>query len=768
MSRFVLFLLLLPLFSAAQTTGTFGFEYRPDAARLVQNGTDTLRLAFAGGFNAPQFSPIELNGDGQTDLYAFDRQTGRSYTFLNGMAPGGARRWVYAPAYEAFFPTDLESWVLLRDYDCDGRPDLFTFARGGNIRVFRNVPGGPPGAPPRFELSAGQLRFTGTGTTDVNLVNGIYNVPAIEDVNGDGRPDILLFNFASSTNLELYLNSGATCGGLSYALSSLFWGQLTVCGCTSYARPGVACRPGPAPRQTTHTPGHSALLLDVDGSGSPDLVAGGDNCTELAVLLNSGPDVVGARFGPGAAVSPFGAGLPVFPAAYRFDANFDGRPDIVVTSSILTNDEDLTSLRATVRLFENTAAAGATPNYQRVARPFLQGDMLDVSEQAAPALADIDGDGRLDMLVGNFADQTGSGPAGYRASLHHYRNVGTARRPVFELVTDDYLGLAARGRRRLRPSFVDLNADGAVDLVYGATNPATRAHTLYFRLNQAAAGQPLSFAAAPETALLGAPGSLLPNLDENTATFFDVDNDGQPDLLLGTNEPDATGLRGSLRYYRNRGTGAPETRFELVNADFGQVRAARGGRPPGLAVVVADFDTDGQPDLLTLDGTGEVQLFANLRAQAGAGGAFAGRRNLFFNALTNQLAEARPGALSRVPAGAAADLDADGRPELLLGTEAGGLLSYGVVRAQVLPTQAPAAAPLAFSFYPNPTHDELTLNLPQPAQVDVLDLAGRRVRQAALPAGQPTLPLRGLAPGMYLLRAITADGRSATRRLAVE
>jgi hypothetical protein len=54
--------------------------------------------------------------------------------------PGGAgRRWQYAPDYEWAFPTDLNGWVLLRDYDCDGRPDLFTFASGGDIRVLRNV-----------------------------------------------------------------------------------------------------------------------------------------------------------------------------------------------------------------------------------------------------------------------------------------------------------------------------------------------------------------------------------------------------------------------------------------------------------------------------------------------------------------------------------------------------------------------------------------------------------------------------------------------------
>lgn len=172
-----------------------------------------------------------------------------------------------------------------------------------------------------------------------------------------------------------------------------------------------------------------------------------------------------------------------------------------------------------------------------------------------------------------------------------------------------------------------------------------------------------------------------------------------------------------------------------------------------------------------MDGSGDVHLFANLRGQRAAGGAFAGRTSLFFNALTNQLEAARLGAGYQVhPAAAAADLDGDGRPELLIGTESGGLLSYGA-HLQGLAARAPAALPtpsFGFDLYPNPARDEATLTLPAPARVEVLDLAGRRIRTAALPAGRQALSLRGLAAGLYLLRATTADGRAATRRLAVE
>jgi hypothetical protein len=184
---FLLWLLGLGIAGRAQaqtSTTQFGFEFG-SVAKVVQ-GTDTLAHAWVGGLNTPQFSTIDLNGDGQADLYAFDRQTARSYTFLNVAAAGGTgRRWQYAPDYESLFPGDLSGWVLLRDYDCDGHADLFTYASGGDIRVFHNVAG--TGGRPSFVLANNQLRFPVANGFISNLNIGSYNTPAIQDVNGDGR-----------------------------------------------------------------------------------------------------------------------------------------------------------------------------------------------------------------------------------------------------------------------------------------------------------------------------------------------------------------------------------------------------------------------------------------------------------------------------------------------------------------------------------------------------------------------------------------------------
>jgi len=488
MPRFYAHLLALLFFSGvarAQSATGFGFEYRPVAK--VVHGTDTLRNAWAGGLNTPQFSTIDLDGDGQPDLFAFDHESSRCYTFLSVAAPGTAagRRWEYAPQYESLFPADLESWALLRDYDCDGRPDLFTYINGGEIRVFRNV---LANGRPSFQLTTNQIRFSGSFVGTANLTIGGYNLPAIQDVNGDGKLDIMAYDFASASFIGQYLNtSPGTCGGaLTFTLTTDNWGGIQSCGgCAEFMFNGQPCFTA---RQPNHTGGHSLLLLDLDGDGDQDLLDGRDNCPELTRLLNLGTTTAPVLTRAGISASFPSAATPVhvpeFPAGYSFDTNFDGRSDLVVAPNLASNLADQVSLRQPVQLFENTAASGAPVFVYRPAG-FLQADMMDVSEGAAPTLGDIDGDGLPDLLIGNHADRVSNV---YRATLTYYRNVGTRARPVFQLVSSDYLGLAAQNLLGLKPTLVDLNRDGAIDLAYGAWDRGI--NVLYYILNTAAAGQP--------------------------------------------------------------------------------------------------------------------------------------------------------------------------------------------------------------------------------------------------------------------------------------
>lgn len=81
-----------------------------------------------------------------------------------------------------------------------------------------------------------------------------------------------------------------------------------------------------------------------------------------------------------------------------------------------------------------------------------------------------------------------------------------------------------------------------------------------------------------------------------------------------------------------------------------------------------------------------------------------------------------------------------------------------------------AAAALGFGVHPNPATAELRLQLPPgaaPTGLCLYDAHGRGVRTFAGGSSDGRLSLRGLAPGLYVLRA-TVAGQPVSRRVAVE
>ncbi|GAA4013579.1 hypothetical protein GCM10022408_28380 [Hymenobacter fastidiosus] len=751
-------LLVKPTTGQAQSGPLFGLEYR-DVAKVV-HGTDTLRNAWTGGLNSPQFSGLDLNGDSQPDLYIFDRITRRSLTYLNVAAPAGGRRWQHAPEYEALFPDDLQNWVLLRDFDCDNRPDLFTASLvPGNIRVFRNV--ADAHGRPSFQLAAANLFFfePNPPVGDVNITTGGIHLPDIRDVNGDGKLDILCHDFTEPFDIRLFQNTSSTCGGLTFRQTDSRWGGTRLCesSCTAFVFDPAQCR---SPQAVAHTTGSSLLTLDLDGDGDLDMLTGRDYCPELTKLVNQGsntaPRMTSTGLDANFPSNTTPAHVANFPGPYSLDLTFDGRPDLVVAPSVFDN-LDTIDTRQTVLLYENVSGSGA-PVFEYRGKDFLQRDMIEVSDKAAPAFGDLDGDGRPDMLIGGVSRNT---PRGfYRATLSFYRNTGTATRPVFQLTDSNYLNLAGPGRSyaSLRPTLVDLNRDGALDLAFSAYAVGSSYNFVAYVLNTAPANRPAVFNLAALAYIDGIPSRPL-----DAAAFADIDGDGNVDLLIGTDTNACPG--GSLRYYRNTGTLPLRSAFVLADNDFGQLRNAANQRPSSLSPTVADVDGDGTPDLLTVDVTGELRLFLSLRTQSSI---FLDRSDVLYNALLNEYQPTRLGSrLTNHFTLATADLNADGAPEVFVGTETGGVVAFGSRNNLLLSTRRSAAAALTLSVYPNPAATRATVETAQPVRLTLLDLTGRLVHSAPGLARTHALDLRGLAAGVYVVRAETAAGQSGVQRLIV-
>ena len=208
----------------------------------VVAGADTLRDAWAGGLNSASYSKIDLNTDGVDDLYVHDQTTQRHLTFIATNGPTGWY-WRHEPAYESAFPTDFGMlYTTLRDFDGDGRPDLFAVHGAQFWALYRNV-AWPGGVGLRFDLVEDTLR-----THDVTwLSTSIYGQQAVEDFDGDGDPDILDFNLGSDF-FSLYRNPGTTAAGPRF-VQEFTWGNLLRCSgagsaCHSYSfPPTTSCRP---------------------------------------------------------------------------------------------------------------------------------------------------------------------------------------------------------------------------------------------------------------------------------------------------------------------------------------------------------------------------------------------------------------------------------------------------------------------------------------------------------------------------------------------
>ncbi|MDA0214297.1 MAG: FG-GAP-like repeat-containing protein, partial [Planctomycetota bacterium] len=127
----------------------------------------------------------------------------------------------------------------------------------------------------------------------------------------------------------------------------------------------------------------------------------------------------------------------------------------------------------------------------------------------------------------------------------------------------------------------DIDSDGDLDLI--GTNAGT-SNTELLAKNWNGLG----------TSWINVSASISPNpmVDDNDSKFFDIDNDGDLDLVIAV-------LGGTKRIYRNSGTGAFTQVTNIITA----------ASDSSLDVKVADFDGDGRYDIVT--GQGESGAFQN-------------------------------------------------------------------------------------------------------------------------------------------------------------
>ena len=727
----------------------------------------------------------------------------------------------YAPMYEAALPP-LQEWVQAYDYNQDGRPDLFTFNGVAGVAVYRNVshwdtdPNGAPVYRLAFELYTHRLQ-----AKMYNRYGDLYCIsvdyPALVDVDGDGAMDVLNFWVPSTGDYLHYyrnyaLQTHGTLDSIDLRIEDWSWGcfveneesngiYLDSCRDDVAAASAVALTPDVATSSApkSYEPKHSGSTLCAlprrtsSGETLYDLLLGDVGYEGLMYLYNGGTTQK-------ARITAYDSLFPVenpihqtsMPSVSVLPESVDTAIYILV--SPYSTDAFYTQGRESMWVYELKPAASApaqnrwdaaptaTPaapwQTRRLQTDFLQNGMIDHGQLSCPTFFDYNGDGRLDLVVGyaGLTDTSGG--------LALYENIGSAADPAFRFVTDDFLGLKRGGLacRALCPAFGDYDGDGRAELVLGTFDGTLRSYGLQYEEKKAVG------AVLRDSLFLGLLSS------GNTApAFFDVDMDGHLDLVVGCKQQMWTGPSGrrytksSLIYYRHTGrvdaaTGHPFKkmtdslgRVDVIDrefSNFGYARPAFYRTPSG----------GGLTSLVVGGENGCLKAYTFEAAHWQDTFACAGYLPLWFAATPE--AEPTPetpaatatatAALSwsagRHSAPALADLNADGFPELVIGNAGGGLYFAWGEAYRTPPstaTEPPAAsnnpsAPLA-TLAPNPATHHVTLHVQTPLSYTLSDPIGRPCRTGRLIAGNHTLPLTGLAPGLYILHLHTPSASQTLR-----
>jgi len=434
---------------------------------LITYGIRTISNDFMDSESASVPTLTDIDGDGDLD-------------FLTGTSSGKITFYenTGTPANFAFiFVTDFfknieiiggadelrhgASSIMFADIDGDNDKDLYWGDLFGYSIYFIKNTG-----------SAQNFLWTTIDTTSPEpnpYISGGFNMPGIYDINNDGLNDFfigVLIGSKTIDNFVYYRNTGplnnpsftritenfilsADVGSYSYpALADIDndGDKDLFVGCDKsvafFRNTGTATQPS-FELVTDSLPlaisnfNYSVSIGDLDGDGKKDLVLGYYITARLKFFKNTGT-----------------LQDPVF----TLQASQLDTMNLVQLSAPcladLDNDGDLDLLAGNssgkLTYYRNTGTPAAF-NFQFISNNYMN---VSVGNDAAPSLGDLDGDGDLDLLVGNRIGQ-----------IHFYRNTGTVSVPNFIFVTSNYAGINAF--QNSVPAIVDINNDTDFDLFVG-------------------------------------------------------------------------------------------------------------------------------------------------------------------------------------------------------------------------------------------------------------------------------------------------------------
>ncbi|MBL7859709.1 MAG: VCBS repeat-containing protein [Cyclobacteriaceae bacterium] len=419
-------------------------------------------------------------------------------------------------------------YVSLADADIDGKSDILV--SNGNSATFSAL---------RNVSTSGSI-IASSFSTKVDFTTAVSpNSVEYGDLDGDGKLDMVVAN-ATSNSISLYRNvstPGAITTG-SFAAKVDF--------STSLSNP------------------RNLAIRDFDGDGKPDIAVSNGNSANAVVFRNT--TSVGA-FTSGSLAIPVSFTAGTSPSGIASgDVDGDGKADLIISNSSSN----------TISVFRNTSVSGTISFAAKV----------DFTTGTGPhnlAVADIDGDGKEDIIVPNST-------AGTVSVIRNNSTVGT-------------ISLAAKvdftaGSNTIGIAVGDLNGDGKLDVI----SSNTLSNNISVFRNTATSGSITT-------------GSLAAKVDFTTGiapsygiAVGDLDGDGKPDIVV----PNSGTSANTVSVFRNNSSStateptAQPTGFissAITSNSFTVSFTAAAGPPTGYLAV---WKIGSNPTTDPVDGTSYV------------------------------------------------------------------------------------------------------------------------------------------------------------------
>ena len=717
---------------------------------------------FIGGLNSPQFSEIDINNDGLVDLIVFDRSDFRLLPFLRT----NKGELKYAPEYDDRFPSGRNIYKTA-DLNSDGLMDLFTLNSSGKllISINRSEPGdslkfehlGPwyyrNQYDSNFSVLYNPLSFSGT----------ITDIPAIEDIDGDGDIDIVTYD-AFNLTYYMFKDVRAEKGWSSDTFEfqnmdycfGYFWenfnSEILLNTCPIDLNFDMKLKP-------RHLGGAACWFFDEDNDGDKEMYLSNLDYSLITKLTNGKADYNHYYDTMIAIDTAFLENKPfhefIFPAGYIIDIDRDGLKDMVITPNSVSTGKQTQQ----VYFYKNTGNSDSA-EFTLQKTNFLVDQMLDLGAKTVPAFCDWDQDGDMDLFVANNGDYHYT--LGLSDRISYFENTGTKNLPEFTLMDEDFLNLSDSGIKQLKPCFGDIDNDGDIDLLIGDVKGSVRCY-----INTAGPSETANFVYSTNDLL-----NYVNQSGESAASpaIWDYNNDGKNDVLVGF-------YNGNIALFENT-DGIGQTFSLVANNAFGMksnkwlvdISEPTFSTLGNAVVNVSDLDNDGTIEIIVTGDEGIARIYHPenhiVSDSLIADEHFFIREN--YN--TDTVESILDGGLSV----ATADLNNDSIPEILLGNRRGGLTYW-----KNLLTNKPDASlnenkKLEFSIFPNPADNYENVVIKSQyhheVSVQIFNSEAKVIHESTINKNEAgiNVPISNWSSGVYYVKLYDyTNGKSSTEKLII-